>query len=1021
VVNLKTIIWLFSFILSINTIYAQQTVTGRVIDAVDGEPLLGVNVVEKGTVNGTSTDIDGNFSIDVPTGSTIEISYISYKTQTIEITENQDELQIELEENTTVLDELIVVGYGSKKRSNITGSVSRVSAEEIEELPILRPEQALQGTISGVTVSQVSGSPGSPLTVRVRGTSTINNSDPLYIVDGMPVDGMDFLSANDIESIDVLKDAASTAIYGSRGANGVVLITTKSGKVNMAGKMSYDFYYGIQSPWKKSNLLNAREYAILSNESRIVAGLTPLPEFANPDALGEGTDWLGAIFQDAPITSHNVSFIGGKKHSTYSLSANYFKQDGIVGGEKSGFKRYTVRVNSSSDLKRWLKVGSTVGVTYLNRGLLHENNEFITPMIRALNMDPVTPVYKQDGTYAYSLPLFDQTDITNPVNAIEQTYDYWTSYRALGSVFAEAEIVENLKFKTSMNLDATFASRKIFYPKFDLSNDTTLSDAPAGEKSLFNSVVFENNVWRNWQWENVLSYEKVFKEKHAFSGMLGTTVLENWHTVHSGGNTDLPSNNYEDAFLGNTIGPIRAQTAGENIDESALLSVFSRVNYAFDDKYLFSATVRRDGSSRFGENNRFGVFPSVSAGWVVSRENFWTFAPINFLKLKASWGQNGIDRIGNYSFATVVLPGQNYTFSPDEEIVNGAVAPVAANPDLKWETVTQTDIGLEAEFWDGKLYISTDYYVKTTTDMLARPPISATPGSAAPERNIGSVRNKGWEFMADHKNHIKKFKYNIGINFSILNNEVLDLGDSAEPIFAGRVQSANASVSRTDVGHPIASFYGYVTDGVFQTVEEVQNHAFQTEGTAPGDIRFKDLNGDGVVDEEDQTYIGNPTPNLVYGANLGFNWKGLDFSLFLQGTQGNDIYNATVRYDFPKGNRPNYALNRWTGEGTSNDEPRLHYNDPNNNARVSDRFVEDGSYMRVKNVQLGYSLPKKWIRYAKIDKFRVYVSAQNLFTFTKYRGMEPEIGITGSSLEIGIDRGFYPQARTFLAGLNVTF
>ncbi len=998
---------------------AQIPVTGQVTDVANGEPLVGATVALKGTTRGTTSDVDGRFRFEVPSEAAIlVISYAGYATKEFPVGTQRNIIAL-LPESNSVLDEVVVVGYGAQKRSSISGAVSSITADEIAALPVLRTEQALQGRVAGVTVTQNSGSPGSSLTVRVRGTGTINNSDPLYIVDGVPVDGLDFLNPNDIASINVLKDAASAAIYGARGANGVVLITTKSGQKNQAGAISYEAYYGTQSPWKTANLLSAREYAVLSNEAHVAAGVTPRLEFANPDALGAGTNWLDAIFSDAPMSSHQLSLNGGSEKSTYALSGNVFNQKGIVGGDKSDFRRYTIRASGSNAVKKWLTIGTNIGFTSLTRNGLPENNEFVTPLVRALNIDPVTPVRKSNGTYAYS--RYADTDITNPVNAIEQTFDRWHSDRVVGNVYGELTLLPGLTFRSAYSVDATFAQQNIFYPKFDLSNDPVLADAPAGEKKAVNSVVINNNTWKNWQWENVLTWHKTFATTHDLVLTGGISALENRHEYNGGANTNLPSNDPKDAYISNTIDPIASQSAYGGADQSALQSYFGRANYEFDGRYLLSAAFRVDGSSRFGVNNRYGYFPSVSAGWIISHESFWKDNLVNFLKLRGSWGQNGNDKIGNYNFTTVVYSGQNYTFGANQVITNGSVALTAANPDLKWETITQTDFGVDAELFNGRVSFTGDYYLKNTSDMLYAAPIPLTPGTAAPVRNVASVENKGLELAVNYRNRDHAFKYSVGGNIAFVKNKVTSLGEGGEPVFAGRVQSGNADVTKTEVGHPIGSFFGYVTDGIFQNTGEIERAALQNDNTAPGDIRFKDLNGDGIINIADQDYIGNPAPDFTYGLTLDCEFKGFDVGIFLQGSQGNELYNATVRYDFNYVNRPVSVLNRWTGPGTSNSEPRVNLLDPNQNARVSDRFVEDGSYLRLKNIQVGYSIPKSVLKKIQFQKFRLYVSAQNLFTFTKYSGMDPEIGAYGGALNAGVDRGFYPQARVLLGGISVTF
>ncbi|MFT7588198.1 MAG: TonB-linked SusC/RagA family outer membrane protein, partial [Limisphaerales bacterium] len=507
------------------------------------------------------------------------------------------------------------------------------------------------------------------------------------------------------------------------------------------------------------------------------------------------------------------------------------------------------------------------------------------------------------------------------------------------------------------------------------------------------------------------------KELHSFTVLLGTSAISWKNEYHGSAKSNLPSNDPDDVFLDNFI-DVGSERAWNGASEFSFLSYFGRVNYEYDNKYLFAATMRVDGSSRFGENNRFGYFPSASAGWVISREDFFSEnSAISFLKLRASWGQNGNAEIGNYGYTTTIFTGQNYTLGPNETIVNGSGPVSTSNPDLKWETNAQTNVGIDLELLDGMFNFTTDFYMKNTSDMLAVIPIPTIVGLEPSVTNVGDVSNKGIEIEAEYRKRTGKLTFDIGGNISFVKNEVTNLGVGGDAINSGNVQSASSTVALTDVGSPIASFYGYVTDGIFQNSAEVAAHATQN-GASAGDIRFVDLDGNGIIDVNDQTFIGNPTPNFSYGLNASAAYKGFDMSIFLQGSQGNDIYNATVRYDFVFANRPNSVLDRWTGEGTSADEPRVSISDPNQNARVSDRFIEDGSYLRVKNLQIGYTIPSSITQKVKLRQVRLYVAAQNLFTFTKYSGLDPEIGTRGS-LEIGIDRGFYPQARTYMAGLNI--
>ena len=992
--------------------YGQFTVSGIVTDA-SGEGLIGANVIEQGTSNGTITDLDGSYELTIASGdATLVFSYLGMKDNVVAVN-NQSNVTVILTDNTNLMDEIVVVGYGTQKRSNISGAVSVVTAEEIASTPVLRVEQALQGRTAGVQIAQNSGSPGSALTVRIRGTGTITNSDPLYVVDGVIVEGLDFLNTNDIETMSVLKDAASAAIYGARAANGVVLITTKTGSKKKGGTISYDTYYGNQSVVNKLDLLNAREYAVISNESYINSGLPPISNLQDPSIFNEGTDWQEAIYGNAPISSHNISMNGGGDGFNIGLSGSYFLQDGIVGGEKARFKRYTARSVLGYDVKPWMTIGANIGFTNFKRNALQENNEFTSPIIQALNMDPLTPVTKPDGTYAYS--DFVDTDIRNPVNAIENTYDTYTANRVVGSVHGIAKITKDLKFKSTYSVDATFATSDGFIPRFNLSVDSI--DAPTAEKNLINSVFLGHNTWKNWQWENLAMYDKTFGD-HKLGVVAGTSANYNRAEFSGGANTNLPTNDPVDALISNTIDPIGSQSTYESADEYTFFSYISKVNYEFKDKYLFTGSFRADGSSKFGSNKRFGYFPSASLGWVVNREDFFNYDAVSLLKLRGSWGVNGNDRIGNYGFTSVVLNGQNYTFGQGEVITNGAIALTVANPDLQWETVTQTNVGIDLELWEGRVYASADYYIKDTRDMLYNAPIPGIVGAQAPIRNIGEIRNKGVELLLQTRGNLGELSYDIGGNIAFTQNEVLFLG-GGDPTFSG-FTFVQGAVSKTDIGNPIAGFFGYETDGIFQTQSEVEDHAFQTAGTAPGDIRFKDLNEDGVVDENDKTYIGNPSPDFIYGMNLGLEFKGFDLSAFVQGVYGNEIFNASVRYDKIGGNRPASILERWTGPGTSNFEPKVSISDPNNNNRVSDRFIEDGSYLRLKNVQIGYTLPNNLLKKFDVSKLRLYVSGQNLLTATNYTGYDPEIGTRGP-LEIGIDRGFYPSSRTVLGGVQVTF
>ena len=927
---------------------------------------------------------------------------------------------VQLDADIAGLEEVIVVGYGNQKRSKISGAVGTIDTKEITSLPVLRTEQALQGRAAGVQVTQNSGQPGSTQSIRIRGTGSLNNAEPLYVIDGIPSGGIDYLNPADIESISILKDAASAAIYGARGGNGVVLITTKTGSKGQKPQITYESYYGIQEPWKYMALLNAEEYAILMNESRSAAGLAPLEALSNPAALGEGFDWQDEIFQRAPMMNHSFSFTKGTKTSSTAVGGSYFTQDGIIGGEKGRFERYTFRINTRQDGGERFRMGQNVNFTHLNRSALAENNEFATPVGRALNMDPITTAQRPDGSYAYS--EFIDSDIANPANQIALNNDFWTTNRFVGSTFAEFDILSNLKFRSTMSVDLSLGSQRIFYPSYDLGIGPNDPNRPAYEFREVNSLVLGENKWSNWQWENTVNYEKELKNGDDLQVIAGYSALNNVNTNFYGSRDSLASNDVLFAYLSNSMNNAeQAPTANGGISESSFIGQFVRVNYSLGEAWSLAGTVRRDGSSRFGKNNRYGIFPSFSAAynmtelpWVAEKD--W----IDFLKLRASWGQNGnADGIGNFDYTSLIYNGLNYTFGSEQVQVNGAGPINTSNPDLKWETVEQTNIGVDADLYKGKLNIVADYFVKNTNDMLAVVPLPGVVGFLPSATNVASAKNSGFEFMVNHRNQKGLVEYEVGGNISFIRNEVTDLGEGGQPISTGSVFGIGDLVAYTEIGMPMAYFYGYETAGIFQTDEEAAAYEALPNAQA-GDVIFVDQNGDGTIDADDKTMIGNPHPDFTYGFNASLNYKAFDFSLFLQGTHGNDVLNGVFRYDLNTTNLPVAALERWTGEGTSDLYPRISHSDPNQNNRISDRFVEDGSFLRIKNVQVGYTLPESVMQRLQIGKCRIYVAASNLFTFTSYSGLDPEIGTRGT-LEIGIDRGFYPAARTFMAGVNVNF
>ena len=740
------------------------------------------------------------------------------------------------------------------------------------------------------------------------------------------------------------------------------------------------------------------------------------------------------FFQTAPIESHQLSFLGGSDKTTYGVTGGYFKQDGIVGGEKSAFERYSARFKGSNQVKDWFKIVTNVNYTRFKRNALPENNEFSSPVAFALNIDPITSVYKDDGSFNFSPYVVG--DVKNPVNRIDKTYSTFTSDRLIGLIGQELKIGQALTFKTNASMDITFAENFGFGPSYNLDSTGTF----VHERVDQNSVSKEKLKWTNFLVENLLEYNKTFAETHTVSALVGTSFRERNSEGLYVGLADLPVNTPEDAFIAAqniNDGNMDNRSIGEWISESALLSYFTRVNYNYKDKYFLTASMRRDGSSRFGAENKFANFPAVSAGWLITKD-YNILKSLNFLKLKASWGKNGNEAsLSDYGFTTIIDPVR-YVFGSDQTLAVGSAPTVPANPELKWEVSTQTDFGFDAGLFNDRLTLTVDYFIKKTDDILIPASILATAGSgingsSPPFQNIGSMENKGWEFAVGYRNNFGQLNIDIAANATFIKNTVTGLGDFTTPFSSGYNQGLGGNTTRMEEGMPLGFFYGYVTDGVFENrfeVKEYLNSAgeeIQPKAEA-GDFKFVDINGDGIISDLDQTMVGNPYPDAVIALTASLDYKGFDLNIFLQGTVGNDIVNATTRYDLLVSNLPSARFNRWTPDNIDTDQPAMSITDLNQNFRFSDYFVEDGSYLRLKTVQLGYTLPKSFTRKFLVEKFRVYISAQNLLTFTNYTGLDPEIGKANpydnsisSNLNYGVDRGLYPQAKIFMGGINIQF
>lgn len=985
----------------------KNSVSGKVTDT-SGSPLPGVTVVIKGTMKGGITDVDGNYSIAGSSGKDVLVfSFVGMKTEEIPIN-GKSVINVVLKEETIGLNDVVVVGYGVQKKSDLTGAIASVKASDIEKMPVATTDQALQGRAAGVTVTTNSGSPGSPVQIRVRGVGTINDSSPLFVVDGFPVDDIGYLNPADIASMEILKDASSTAIYGSRGANGVILITTKNGKNMETPVISFDSYYGVSTMWRKPKLLDASQWAMLKNEALTNGGMATIPELVDYQSLGKGTDWVKEVTRAASTRNINFSVTGGSEKVSYFISANNYLQEGIV--KKSDFNRTSLRLNTSIKAKKWLTLGENLSIEYNKTHRINEDDEWTAVLIQATTIDPVTPVRLPNGNFAPS----NYVDMNNPVAHIDRTNAYSKAFRVIGNVFGDITFNKYLSFKSNLGVNYTYGNDYDFNPIYHISGS---------ESNDINSVYRGSSEGRSWNWSNYFTYARDFG-KHNLSVMAGMEASKDYNEWFSTRATALPKEFVQLRYIHNAANRDKATSDGTMTDKR-MQSYYGRINYSYDNKYLLTANIRRDGSSVFGPDKRYGTFPSFSAGWKVSQESFLADnTTISNLKIRAGWGQIGNDKIPTYKYYTLANSGQRYPFG--DQIVDGISFPGIGNSELQWEETTTTNVGLDLGLWRGKFTMTADYYLRKTSNMLMQAPVLAHVGlQEDPWVNVGAMNNKGFELELNYKDSKGGFKYELGFNFAANRNKVTDLGTSGS-ISSASLRNAGY-VTRTMVGKPIAQFWGYKTQGLFQNWDEV-NAWTDNEGNllqpnaAPGDIRYaKDATGNlyyGI--------IGNPLPKFTYGFNGQFGYKNVDLNLFFQGTYGNDIFNGTKIYsDRPDAthNMSTRMLNRWTGEGTTNDAhyPRLNAADANN-IWFSDRYVENGSYLRLKNIQLGYTLPSELTQKFQIEKFRVYVGATNLLTFTKYDGFDPEIG-TGyyGSLDLGVDRANYPQARTLLFGLSLTF
>ena len=1008
---------LLLFVFSTAFVFAQTiNVKGVVKDAVTGETLPGVSISIKGTTIGTQTNFDGAFALsDVKQGAVLVFDYLGKKSKEVPVTTAT--INVFLEDAAEALEEIVVIGYGTQRKKEVTGAVSVISSATINDIQPTRIEQALQGQVAGVNITQSSGSPGASSNIRIRGVSTNGDSRPLILVDGRVIEDLSVVNPSDIESINILKDAAA-GIYGVRAANGVILVTTKTGKKNTEFKSTLNIFTGFQTTTREIPLLNATEYALLANEAFAANG-EALP-FSSVSGLGQGTNWQRQAFETAPMYSIDYTLNKGTEKSTFSLGISVIDQDGIVGKDKSNFNRRNVRFNFDTDITSKLKFTSSTIFTNTNKRNLSEN-VLGSVLFNALNMPPTISVFQPNGEFSRPPAIGTGIEVANPLAQVDNAQNRSGVNKISGSYGLNYKINSDFSAETRYQANYAISNTNTFNPLYTYGNGNVFNV----DQSTFTN--FKQNFF-DYTFDAFLKYEKVFNDKHDVKAMVGTSVFQTIGRFENILTSTATGTTLNDFILGSPVlngdglQILKNNNNGSNLAfDSRLLSYFGRLQYAYDGKYLFSAVVRRDGSSNFGPKNKFGFFPTASLGWVASEEDFLKESSvISFLKLRASYGIIGNDRIPGFRFLSILNGEAEYVFN--NQLFQGiAVGPVA-NPEIRWEKQIPLDFGVDVELFNN-VNITMDYFKKTTEDLLVAAQTSgiigvAAPGSSVPIINAGSVENTGFEFSVGYKKNISDdFNFNINYNFTTLNNNVTFVGNSTGIIEGGSFGVGQEAPSRMEAGFPIGYFYGYKTNGIFQTQSDVNAHATQLNA-APGDLQFVDTNGDGVINADDRTYIGDPIADVTMGLNLSFNYKNFDFNAYAFASIGNEIVRNYER-NLPLTNRPTYFLDRWTGPGTSDNFPRV-TTGATGNTLFSDFYVEDGSFVRLQSVQLGYSFGEKTLEKLQFSKLRFYVTGSNLFTLTKYRGYDPTTS-NGAPIGGGIDQGFYPNPKTFLFGMNVNF
>lgn len=1021
------LLMLFSVLTFGQQVLAQQRqINGKVNGAANGLPIPGAVVKIKGKNGGVSTNNQGVYSISAETGDILQISSIGFVAKEVKV-EAANVIDINLEDDLQNLSEVVVVGYGVQQKKLLTGATMQVKGETLQKQSSTNALQGLQGLTPGVQIASTSGQPGEGMKVTIRGLGTVGNSGPLYVVDGVLTGDISYLNPADIESIDILKDAASAAIYGSQAANGVVLVTTRQGKRGQSAQITFDMYAGIQEVAKKADLLNSAQYASMMNEAAINGGKQPIFSNAQIDALGVGTNWIDEMLvKNAPTQNYVLGASGASETSVYSLGLSYTGQAGVVGGKKlSNYERYGFRINSEHNFyKDILKIGQHLTYSDIKNNGIGVGNQYNNSLRGAFNTSPFVPVYDDQGNFFDNSKSTWNNGEANPYALmVLNNQNRRNNQRLLGDIYLVVEPIKNLKFRTSLGMDYNAGESNSFKPIYNLSiyaynTVTTASQSMNKGKSLI--------------WDNLLSYKVDLRKDHVFEVMAGSSAYRADGSNIFGTNTNLIFEDLDHAWLSNALNKNSAgiTIGGGPNDADRRLSYFGRLNYNYKEKYLINATFRADGSSRFAAQNRWGYFPSVSAGWIVTNEKFlegqkgW----LDFLKLRASWGQVGNQNIAAFQYLSpITFDKVNYIFGDKEGVLSpGAYPSRLGNPNVKWETSEQTDLGFDATLLKGKLSVNFDWYKKTTKDWLISAPILATAGALPPFINGGNVKNSGVELAVSYKGHVNEFNYSIGLNGAYNKNEVGKI-PTADGIIHGstnQLYDNSSEFYRAENGFPIGYFWGLKTAGIFQNVDEVTNYKAPNgkviqPGAAPGDVKYVDQNSDGVIDNLDRGMIGKPNPDYTFGINLTADYKGFDFSLVASGVTGNDIVQSYRNQSGQYGNYTTRILDRWHGEGTSNTIPRV-TDDNRNWTSFSDLYLQKGDYLRISNITIGYNFGKV-LKKSYLKQLRLYASALNVYTFTKYDGMDPEIGYGTEGFASGIDIGYYPRPRTFLFGANLRF